>query len=62
MAKGITNAPGQPGDTAPIESPEFTGTPTAPTAEAGTSSNQIATTAFVQKAINSITNGNEVSY
>lgn len=36
-----------------IDSPEFTGTPTAPTAEAGTDDNQIATTAFVQNAISS---------
>ena len=33
------------------DSPEFTGTPTAPTAEAGTDDNQIATTAFVQNAV-----------
>ena len=32
-------------------SPSFTGTPTAPTADAGTSTTQIATTAFVQGAI-----------
>jgi hypothetical protein len=31
-----------------LQSPEFTGTPTAPTAASGTSSTQIATTAFVQ--------------
>lgn len=35
---------------APVASPAFTGTPTAPTAAAGTSSTQIATTAFVQGA------------
>ena len=38
---------------APISSPTFTGTPTAPTAAAGTSSTQIATTAFVMSAIGS---------
>lgn len=32
---------------APLNSPSFTGTPTAPTAEAGTNTTQIATTAFV---------------
>lgn len=32
-------------------SPEFTGTPTAPTASAGTNTTQIATTAFVQTAV-----------
>ena len=33
------------------ESPEFTGTPTAPTAPSGTNTTQIATTAFVQQEI-----------
>ena len=37
---------------APLASPALTGTPTAPTATAGTSSTQIATTAFVADAIN----------
>jgi hypothetical protein len=36
---------------APLASPTFTGTPTAPTAVTGTSSTQIATTAFVQQEI-----------
>ena len=36
---------------APIASPNFTGLPTAPTAEAGTSNTQIATTKFVTDAI-----------
>jgi hypothetical protein len=35
-------------------SPAFTGTPTAPTATAGSDSTQLATTAFVQNAINAI--------
>lgn len=35
---------------APVASPAFTGTPTAPTAAAGTSSTQIATTEFVSTA------------
>ncbi|KIL35175.1 hypothetical protein SD71_16255 [Cohnella kolymensis] len=35
-------------DKSPNESPEFTGTPTAPTAAVGTNSTQIATTEFVQ--------------
>lgn len=38
-------------DYATKESPEFTGTPTAPTAEYGTNTNQVASTAFVQNAI-----------
>jgi hypothetical protein len=33
---------------APLASPTFTGTPTAPTAAAGTNTTQVATTAFVQ--------------
>ncbi|MBP2856120.1 phage tail protein [Dickeya oryzae] len=40
---------------APIESPAFTGTPAAPTAVAGTSTTQLATTAFVASAIESST-------
>lgn len=38
---------------APLASPAFTGTPTAPTATSGTNTTQIATTAFVQSAIGS---------
>lgn len=37
---------------ASIASPTFTGTPIVPTANAGTNTNQIATTAFVQTAVN----------
>lgn len=40
---------------APKESPALTGVPTAPTAAAGTSTTQIATTAFVNSAIESAT-------
>lgn len=36
---------------APLESPTFTGTPTAPTADEGTNTTQLATTAFVKAAI-----------
>ena len=36
---------------APVASPSFTGSPTAPTAIAGTNSTQVATTAFVKTAI-----------
>ena len=36
---------------APLASPTLTGTPTAPTATAGTNTTQIATTAFVQTAV-----------
>lgn len=40
---------------APLASPALTGTPTAPTASAGTNTTQIATTAFVTNAISGIT-------
>ena len=39
---------------APLASPALTGTPTAPTASSGTSTTQIATTAFVAPAFNDI--------
>lgn len=39
---------------ADLQSPEFTGTPSAPTATAGTNTTQIATTAFVSTAIDNI--------
>ncbi len=39
---------------APLASPAFTGTPTAPTAASGTNTTQIATTAFVQTTANEI--------
>lgn len=38
---------------APLSSPAFTGTPTAPTATSGTNTTQIATTAFVQGEVGS---------
>ena len=40
---------------APLASPALTGTPTAPTAAAGTNTTQIATTAYVTNAISGIT-------
>ena len=39
---------------APLASPELTGTPTAPTAAAGTNTTQIATTAFVGTAVSNL--------
>lgn len=39
---------------APIQSPEFTGIPKAPTAADGTSTTQLATTAFVKAAIDNV--------
>lgn len=44
---------GQIAGFAPLASPAFTGTPTAPTASAGTNSTQLATTAFVATALGS---------
>ena len=40
---------------APLASPAFTGTPTAPTAATGTNTTQVATTAFVKDAIDNLT-------
>lgn len=40
-----------------VDSPVLTGTPQAPTATAGTNTNQIATTAFVQNAVKTATEG-----
>ena len=39
------------GSAAPLNNPTFLGTPAAPTAGAGTSTTQLATTAFVQAAL-----------
>ena len=52
IAKALEKMASAGGNYAPLNSPTFTGTPTAPTATAGTSSTQIATTAFVADAIN----------
>lgn len=48
-----------PSDTtkAPLASPAFTGTPTAPTATTGTSTTQIATTEFVANTVGAMTSG-----
>lgn len=52
---GVTsNVQNQLNSKAPIASPTFTGTPAAPTAGAGTSTTQIATTAFVQTAVSNL--------
>lgn len=48
LLKGATTAVK---DLAPLASPELTGTPTAPTATAGTNTTQVATTAFVKDAV-----------
>ena len=54
VTSGIQN---QINDKAPLESPALTGTPTAPTASAGTDSTQVATTAFVQTAVANLVDG-----
>lgn len=46
---------------APKESPTFTGTPKAPTAAAGNSTTQIASTAFVQAAIAALVNSSPLA-
>lgn len=47
-------------DKADLESPEFTGVPTAPTADPGTDTGQIATTEFVQAAIDALPSAGDV--
>lgn len=47
---------GAGGGGAPLNSPAFTGVPTAPTAAPGTNTTQISTTAFVQAAIAALIN------
>lgn len=42
---------------APLASPALTGTPTAPTAAAGTNTTQVATTAFVRTEVDNATSG-----
>jgi hypothetical protein len=49
----ILAAGGAPSDYAPINSPAFTGTPTAPTPPSGNNSTQIATTAWVVSEVGS---------
>ena len=47
----VTTLTGAINARAPLASPALTGTPTAPTASAGTNTTQVATTAFVNTAI-----------
>ena len=47
---------------APLDSPHFTGTPTAPTAGKGTSTDQIATTKFVQNEVADFLSPNQSSF
>lgn len=53
IATNVTNL----GTKAPLASPALTGTPTAPTATAGTNTTQVATTAFVQQSLPSTYSG-----
>lgn len=50
----VTNLQSSLNAKAPLASPEFTGTPKAPTAAAATNTTQVATTAFVQTAVNAL--------
>ena len=57
---GLADTAVQPGDLtplAPLDSPTFTGTPTAPTASPGNNSGQIATTEYVDNAVTESTTG-----
>lgn len=56
MAKHLA-APDPHSQYAPKASPTFTGTPKAPTPEAGNNTTQVATTAFVQAALTALING-----
>lgn len=47
----VTNLSNHLNEKAPLDSPAFTGTPTAPTAASGTDTTQIATTAYVRAEI-----------
>lgn len=51
VMRDVQMSSGQGGGYAPLDSPAFTGVPTAPTAPSGTISNQIATTEFVREEI-----------
>jgi len=53
----FTNVAAAISSKADLASPTFTGTPAAPTAGSGTNTTQLATTAFVQTAIGSISSG-----
>jgi hypothetical protein len=57
LAKAITVAIGvSTSGFAPLDSPELTGIPLAPTADPGTNSTQLATTAFVAAAVSAVVN------
>jgi len=51
VSEMMTSIEGEINIKADLESPALTGTPTAPTAEDGTETDQVATTAFVKNTI-----------
>lgn len=51
LSSDVTIAVGDVSGAAPLASPALTGTPTAPTATAGTNNTQVATTAYVDTAV-----------
>lgn len=53
----VTSVQSELNNKAPLVSPSLNGTPTAPTASAGTNTTQIATTAFVQEALSGVGSG-----
>lgn len=53
----VVTVPNADGTIAYLASPTFTGTPAAPTADPGTSTTQLATTAFVQAALADVPGG-----
>lgn len=59
---GKLNGSVLPNGLAPLDSPHFTGTPTAPTAGKGTSTDQIATTKFVQNEVADFLSPNQSSF
>ena len=54
LSGAASNVQAQLNNKAPLASPALTGTPTAPTATAGTNSNVLATTAYVDGAVSSL--------
>ncbi len=57
IAAEAERAKGQEAQKAPIDSPAFTGTATAPTPESSANNTQIATTEFVKIIVNALVNG-----
>jgi len=62
ILSSIQKIDGNTASKAPLTSPAFTGTPSAPTPPAGDSSTKIATTAFVTSAVTTSGNNYKISY